>query len=255
VTRSLGHAAAVLLIAWTWAAAATIALPRAAEAQLVAALSNHLVAITTGFSGTDLLLFGVTGGTGDVVVVIRGPETKQVVRRKGRRFGIWMNEAEVTFGNVPGYYLVAATRPLEEFLPERVAERHQIGPKHLQLPAVETDDASDIKAFREALIRNKQRVDLYRSGLGEIAFVGGGLFRTDMYIPANAPVGSYTVGVYLIRDGDVVSAEITPLIVSKVGFEARLFDFAHRYAFAYGILAIVIAAVAGWLANLVFRKG
>ena len=45
-------------------AIAMLALP--ARAELVAALSNHLVAITTGFSGTDVLLFGATDGTGEV---------------------------------------------------------------------------------------------------------------------------------------------------------------------------------------------
>jgi hypothetical protein len=39
-----------------------------------------------------------------------------------------------------------------------------------------------------------------------------------------------------------------------VGLEARIFDFAYRYAFAYGVLAVIIAAVAGWLANVVYRR-
>ena len=40
---------------------------------LVADLSAHEISITTGFSGTELLLFGATEGEGDVIVVIRGP--------------------------------------------------------------------------------------------------------------------------------------------------------------------------------------
>ena len=55
-------------------AIAMLAFPPAG-AELVAALSNHLVAISTGFSGTDVLLFGAIDGTGDVVVVVRGPES------------------------------------------------------------------------------------------------------------------------------------------------------------------------------------
>jgi uncharacterized protein (TIGR02186 family) len=99
-----------------------------------------------------------------------------------------------------------------------------------------------------------QRERLYGSVTGEIRFLGNRLFRTDLWIPANAPVGNYTVNVFLVEAGDVTNAEITPLVVSRVGFEARVFDFAHRFSAAYGILAIVIAAAAGWLANLIFRK-
>lgn len=229
--------------------------PRPTGADLVSALSNHLVAITTGFSGTEALLFGTTGGEGDVVVVVRGPDGAQVVRRKGRRLGIWLNEREVVFERVPGFYAVAATRPLAAFLPERIAARHQIGLDALDLvPRTPVADP-ERRAFRDALIRNKQRRALYGDGIGEVTLLGGSLFRSDMPIPANAPVGTYTVATYLIRDGEVAAAEVAPLIVSKVGFEARLFDLAQRYAPAYGVLAIAIAAVAGWLASLVFRKG
>ncbi|HEV3177595.1 MAG TPA: TIGR02186 family protein, partial [Stellaceae bacterium] len=47
--------------------------PARAQA-LVADLTNHLVAITTGFTGTSVVLFGATDGNGDVIVVVRGPE-------------------------------------------------------------------------------------------------------------------------------------------------------------------------------------
>lgn len=226
-----------------------------ANAQLVAALSNHLVAITTGFSGTDVLLFGATDGTGEVVVVVRGPEGVATVHRKGRTFGIWVNEADMDFANVPGFWAIAASRPLEELLPQRVADFHQLGLPYLRLLPLERSSERRIREFRDALIRNKQRAGLYAETQGNIAFLGNRLFRTDLWIPANAPIGTYTVNVYLVRDNDVVSAETTPLVVGKVGFEARVFDFAYRASVGYGILAVLIAAMAGWVANLMFRKG
>jgi uncharacterized protein (TIGR02186 family) len=226
-----------------------------AKAQLVAALSNHLVAITTGFSGTDVLLFGAIDGTGDVVVVVRGPESVATVHRKGRTLGIWANEADMAFANVPGFWAMASTGPLQDLVPKGVAEFHQLGLAYLSMTPLERSSERRVREFREALIRNKQRAGLYSEYQGNIAFLGNRLFRTDLRIPANAPIGTYTVSVYLIRDNDLVSAETTPLIVGKVGFEARVFDFAHRQSWAYGILAVLIAAVAGWTANLAFRKG
>ena len=37
---------------------------------LIADLSNHLIAITTGFTGTDVLLFGATDGPGDIIALV-----------------------------------------------------------------------------------------------------------------------------------------------------------------------------------------
>ncbi len=224
-------------------------------AELVSSLSNHLVAITTGFTGSSVLLFGATDGEGDVVVVVRGPEGTEVVRRKARRLGIWINDRQAVFDNVPGFYAVASSRPLPLVFPAGTEAFYQIGVSNLRLLPRAGVAPEQAASMREALIRSKQRERLYGITAGDIRFLGNRLFRTDMWIPANAPVGTYTVSVYLVREGDVVSAEITPLIVSRVGFEARVFDFAHRYSAAYGIVAILIAAAAGWLANIIFRKG
>ena len=57
----------------------------AQESALVADLSQHLVAITTGFAGTDVLLFGATEGEGEVVVIVRGPDRPVTMHRKSHR--------------------------------------------------------------------------------------------------------------------------------------------------------------------------
>ena len=229
--------------------------PITARAELVADLSEHLVAITTGFSGTEVLLFGATGGTGDVVVVVSGPKNAEVVRRKGRKAGIWVNEAEMVFDGTPSYYAIAASRPLDEFLPPRMAEREQIGTQNLRMTPPDGADPAEAKAFWEALIRNKQRANLYSVEPEKINFLGNRLFRTDMYFPANAPVGTYIVRVLLVKDEEIIGANITPLVVGKIGFEAGVYDFAHRHSLAYGVLAILIAVVAGWTASVAFHKG
>jgi hypothetical protein len=67
-------------------------------------------------------------------------------------------------------------------------------------------------------------------------------------------VGSYLVEVLLVRDGEVVSAQTTPLIISKVGLGADLYDFAHNQAALHGVVAILAALMAGWAAHLIFRR-
>ncbi|MCP4330463.1 MAG: hypothetical protein GY791_18730 [Alphaproteobacteria bacterium] len=221
---------------------------------LVADLSKHLVAITTGFSGADVLLFGTTEEEGDIAVVVRGPGEDIVVRRKQRVAGIWINGRSLTFGHVPAFYAVAATGDVEGFAPPSVLHRHQIGAQYLRFINPKRAEDDEIQEFREALLRNKAAQGLYPHHVGEVQLLGGRLFRTPVVFPANVPTGTYVVEVFVLKDGNVIAAQTTPLLVSKVGTEAEIFDFAHDQSALYGIVAIIIALVAGWLAGAIFRK-
>lgn len=232
-----------------------VVLPARAQEPLVADLSKHLVAITTGFSGTEVLLFGAVDGPGDVVVVVRGPQRSEIVRRKSHVGPIWINTGESTVANAPSFYRVAATRPIETVAAAPVLERHQIGLAHLSLDVRVDGGSEEVSAYRDALVRLKQGQGLYGDKIESIDFLGNRLFRTNMQFPSNVPVGTYSVEVYLIDNGEVISAQTTPLAISKIGVGADVFDFAHQRAAIYGIIAIILAASAGWLAAVAFKKG
>lgn len=243
------------VLLWLSLALGLAALPaRAQDQPLVVDLSDRLVAITTGFTGSRVLLFGATGGEGDVVVLVRGPAENTVVRRKSRVAGVWVNTDAVTFANVPGFYHIASNRPVAEIVRDSERRRLQIGLDQLRLEPIEPLDEAEQTAFAAALVRNKQRLGLYATVPGEVAYLGNRLFSTPLVLPANVPTGLYTVEVFFVRNGRVVGAVSTPLSISKIGIEARTFRFAHQQAPYYGLIAIVIALVAGWFAGFVFRK-
>jgi uncharacterized protein (TIGR02186 family) len=222
---------------------------------LVADLSNHLIAITTGFTGTEVVLFGAVDGPGSVAVVVQGPAGEVVVRRKERVVGIWLNSRSLVFDHVPSFYVVATNRPIERIAGEAVLERHAIGLDHLRLDPRKKTSPEEARLFRTALVRNRQEAGLYGDTPGQVIFLGEHLFRTTVSFPANVPTGVYTVSVYLLRNGDVVSAQTTPLVVSKAGFSAEVYELAHRLPVWYGIGAVLGAVAAGWLAGAIFRRG
>jgi len=233
-----------------------LSLSTSARAQsLVADLSSHLVSVTAGFAGTELLLFGAVVDEGEVIVVVRGPDSRVAVRQKERTaVGIWMNKDEMVFSGVPSFYRVASSRPLDEFKTGRVLEVHQIGLQNLQFTNVDATDENMERVFHRALIRNKQKQALYSGEALPISFLGERLFRTRISLPSNVPTGTYTVTVYLVRAGNVVSAQSIPLVVSKIGVGARIYDFAHKRAAVYGLFAVFMALSAGWLGSAIFRK-
>ena len=62
------------------------------------------------------------------------------------------------------------------------------------------------------------------------------------------------MNVYLFDRGKLAARRESTLVVRKVGLGADVFNFAHRQATLYGIIAIVVAVAAGWLAGVVFRR-
>lgn len=237
-------------------AAMAVAAPARAQ-PLVADLSDHLVKITLGFEGSELLLFGAVEGPGDVVVVVYGPAENVTVRRKERTGVIWMNRDEMSFVNVPAFYQVMATRPIGEWLPESVRERHQIGVEHLDLSlrdAIASASPEEVGNFRSALIRRKRDLGHYSTEAGTVSMLSARLFRAEVVFPTNVPTGTYTVEVFLVVDGDVVSAQTTPLYISKIGILAEIFHLANVYAALYGLAAILFAVLAGLGANALFRR-
>ncbi|HEX3499135.1 MAG TPA: TIGR02186 family protein [Stellaceae bacterium] len=221
---------------------------------LVADLTGHLIGITGAFTGASVVLFGATDGPGDVVVVVRGPEHDVAVRRKRRVAGIWVNAKEEVFTDVPSFYSIASSRPLDTVAPPAVLGFNEFGLDYLRLKLTRGTLREEDIPFRDALIETQQRERVFAETVGKIDFLGDRLFSTTLRFPSNVPVGTYEVKVFLIRNKAVVSAQTTPLVIAKVGLDAEIADFADRRAAIYGLVAVATAMVAGWLASVPFRN-
>ncbi len=200
-----------------------------------------------------MVLFGATDGPGDIIVVVRGPEREMTVWRKNKIAGIWVNAESVTFTNVPSFYAVAASRPVYDVVLPATAALYRIGAENLKLMPQRKETPARTVQFADALVREQESAGLFGSGSGKINFLGDRLFRGTIAFPANVPTGTYLVEIFLVRDREVVGAQTTPLIVSQVGLDAEISDFATRQSALYGVIAVATALMAGWLASLPFR--
>lgn len=235
-------------------------LPGAGKAgPLATDLSASEIAITSSFTGQDLLLFGSKGSDAapddlDIVVVVHGPEGPMRIWRKKRVAGVWVNSAPVSFENVPGYYAVASNRPLTEITSADTLRRLNIGAGNLVLLSNEDVSLDELAALRSALIEDRHAAGLYIEDETAVTFPEGSLFRTTIRFPANVPVGDYRVLVRLFRDGREVDQTTTVVTVGKRGLEQWVYNFAHEWSLAYGMMAVLLAVFAGWLASVVFRQ-
>jgi uncharacterized protein (TIGR02186 family) len=249
---------ALCLIALLGTAFAGAAFPSQVAAKgIVADVDDHLVEITTDFAGQDILVFGAIDGPGDVILVMRGPAGRVLVHHKERFAGIWVNADAVEFDDVPSLYGVASSRQLFEILTPDSLDRYQLGVGRVRFEAIEAE-VPGIGPFRAALVQQKKKQGLYADRVGRVTFIGATLFRANLHLPSNVPTGTFLIDVYLVRDGRIVDAQNMPLIISKVGFGADIYKYANARSiaqrFAYGVVAVFVALLTGWLAHLTFRK-
>lgn len=245
---------------WTLLLVILGGLPVAAET-VVLGLSQHEVAITTDFRGSHLWVFGAVRretpmpaeGALAVIVTVAGPSLPVDVRRKERRYGIWLNVDKVHLTRVPSFYAVATTAPLATILSEPEDLRFHISVDRQIGTVGGAKAAGDTASFTAALERIRAREDLYQSLEGSVALDQQTLFSTALSLPSNIVEGTYRVRIFLLRDQKVVDWADTGIEVRKVGLERWLFLFAHQQPFWYGIMSLVIAVVAGWLASAAFR--
>jgi uncharacterized protein (TIGR02186 family) len=180
------------------------------------------------------------------------------VRRKNNIAGLWLNTSSATFDLVPSYYAIASTRPIDEIAPEDLRAAHGIGFQHLrftptfgQTQALSTED---LKEFRQAVVRLKEKQGLYIQGNFRVAFIGKSLFRSTIELPANVTVGPFETRVYLFHDEKLLSQYTVRLNLEREGLERYLHRFAFGYPALYGLMTVTIAVAAGFLASTMFRK-
>ena len=231
--------------------------PALGSESLVSGLSQDTIEITSNYTGTDIVVFGAIEhpedtGSHDVVVIVRGPDAVMTVREKKWIAGIWINRDQAKLVDMPSYYFIASTRPVDGIAPSYALQNHGIGLDNIEPSAVISHH--DAKPFRDALIRHKTAEGLYGETQSGVEFLSPTLFRARIPVPASVPRGQYNVEVYLFRDGTVVSAQSTPLFIDQTGLERRLYNFAHSSPLSYGLSTVLMAGLLGWLSSLVFRR-
>lgn len=259
MTRRLTRAVSIL-VALIWASA-TPAAGQAVEETVIAGLSQTHVSITTDFSGSEIFIYGAIKRDApvpkdwplDVIVAVTGPLEPAIVRKKERKFGIWVNDAGVKVDEAPSLYAVATTGPFRDIISFTDDFRYKVGIENLVHFIGETDDEVFKEGYPEALVRIRKAKGIYFELIGAVKVTEETLFETRIQLPANLVEGDYRARIFLLRDKAVVDVFETSIEVRKVGLERWIYTMAQEQSALYGILSILVALTAGWLASAFFR--
>jgi uncharacterized protein (TIGR02186 family) len=243
---------------------AALGAPAAKAENVIATFSDKVVEIRSNFVGTNIVLFGsierdeATVGRAhgyDVVIEIEGPERDIVVWRKERIAGVWVNGAGVEYRNAPSYYAVLSNRPLEDIAGRAVLKRNGIGRNYLAFEAAgDVGNDETVEVFREALLRRKEAQSLYFANGEAVELLTPRLFTAHIPLPANIRTGGYRARVHVFGDGALLTTSKLGFWVIKTGFEATVYDLAHRQPLVYGLATVVMAFGVGWLGSVLFRR-
>ena len=231
--------------------------PHAYGTALIIDSSTSEVKVSSSFIGTDVMVFGTANDKDDIIVVITGPTETAIVRKKRRVSGIWINKEKLEFRGIPGFYAIASTRPLSEITETNELEKQKIGIQNvITTTSLNSEDKNikTFKSFKEALVRGQKAKGLYLDMPLKIDVVSKRLFKTTFHFPNNMATGIYTVKVFAFQKKRLVSTVSKTISVEKIGIGADVFKFAKEQSALYGLLAILIAVLSGWIASVIFRK-
>ena len=239
---------------------ALVLLGGARDPILVPEISQHEVQVRQGFTGAELLLFGAilnpegtrAGQDYDIVVVLKGPSNPARLREKRKFAGIWLNAASMELHSVPSYFAVASTRPIGRIVDDKTAAIYELGLPWLQLSPTGAIDPKAQRHFASGLVGLMSRKGLYQQNEAGVTVKEQVLYQARIALPSSVVTGRYTAETFAITHGRVVASAVSTVEVRKLGFEGVVAQFAQTWSFFYGLLAIGIAVVMGWLAGRVF---
>lgn len=250
------------LVALVLALVAASGLARAET--LIVSLSSHQVAITSNYTGSQVVLFGAVqrdaqtisrAGAYQAAVIVRGPPQTLTVRMREERGFVWINGEQQKFASAPAYYAALTSAPPSEIAAPALRERLAMGLEGFAMHVGDTtprDGREEV--FRQALVRIKAQRGLYIERERGVTFMTPEIFRAAIQLPADAPPGNYEVEVMLFADGALLARDYTNFELVKIGFEQRIARLAEQASFVYGLGTAGIALFLGWLANVVFRR-
>jgi uncharacterized protein (TIGR02186 family) len=111
-----------------------------------------------------------------------------------------------------------------------------------------------IEEFREALRSRKETTGLFSLNAGGVEFLSQSLFRATLTLAPNVPVGTHKARAFLFRNGLFIKESSAQLAIVKSGLEQRIARAAVNYGFLYGVFAVLLAMLTGWLGRILFKK-
>ena len=221
------------------------------------------ILINFTYHGANLKITGQGNCAGkDFVINILSTHKEKATFKKIEKVAnlIWMKTGDLHFENVPFFYHVYSTRPVEEILTKKELEEHSLTFDSLKkgVNLFPVKDENQKNFLWQEFIKYKSKYHLYAYEVVPYNCKGEGqnqLLEISIHWPYQAPPGVYQIKIYEISNRKIENIAEKIVEVEKVGLVKFLTDFAQNHALIYGVFSVLIALVSGFLVGLIFKKG
>ncbi len=212
-----------------------------------------VVIIGTTYHGSAVTVRGEVPRRAKAVVWITGHRQDTAFKKKGKALGLlWMNMDTVVFHNVPNLYLIFTDSDAD------IASL-SMGFEALKKEISITPETEDRDVLFKEFLKLKTKEGLYSVTKGAIRYEQAPGPRKPFWctvtLPAKLVPGKYEVHLAAINSGAVVALGKQILKAEEKGLPNLVASLAYRHATLYGILATVIAIIAGLIMGVVFKGG
>lgn len=228
---------------------------------LTCAIAPDDISIGITYHGAKIKVSGESKTGDELLVKITAPPADAHLRYLGKAAGmVWMKLGSMEFKHVPNVYLLYSTKPVDQLLAKDTQAGNLIGFEAIKARSEVTSSAGQIDTnqwFAE-FIKFKESEKLYRVQEGTIQKQAGpssDTYQLETDWPYQAAPGNYEVEVLAVRNGQVVDHAATTLKVEQIGFVAQISNLAFHNSAVYGIMAIVVAMLAGFGVAALFKGG
>jgi len=244
---------AAIILALLLVLPGAVAKARAAGADFT--VSPPEITIHAFYNGTTLKVEGKAQEGAQMVVKFTGAPEEVRMKQKGKALGLlWMNMNTLHFGGVPKVCLVESSAPLKDLGDAGSA----LGLTGLAEKITIEPASADRGLLLPELLKLKRKEGLYRETSGAVTLGAAGSgqqpFSAVLAIPSRLSPGSYVLEVFAVKDGKVLSRSSQTVDAKLVGVPAMMADLAFNHGAWYGILASIIAILAGLAIGLVFQS-
>jgi uncharacterized protein (TIGR02186 family) len=212
--------------------------------------------IRESFQGAPLTVSANIPKGATAVVEISGEAHENVLLRKGRRGGLWMSVGQVKVTGAPSLYLLMSSTPgLSIASGAKPLFGYEALKQRMKFSGSMPKGGESM--LFEHFIKLKESEGLY-GVFPDSLKIGQATgdptpFQGTVMIPNNIAPGTYTISLTVLNAGKPIDRQAVKFPVEMKGLPALLASLAHTKAFLYGLLAVIIAIVTGFVMGFLFK--
>ena len=218
-------------------------------------LSQDNIEIKTDFNGKEIIIFGLLKDNHETLLTIKGPPSKMKIQKKDRYLGVWINNKQIIYSNIPTLFFLSSSSKIDKILPSSTLINENLSFEKILKNKTFNQNfifENNQDLWSKNFVRIKKKQLLYKEF--EMKIFKNKLFQTSVFFPPNTVPGTYNVDIYYIKNNTIINKDQKKIIVKKTGIGSKIYKFAKDNAATYGVFVIIFSILSGLIAATLFRR-